>query len=374
MDISRPLRASDSFSFRLVAGRVNAVNQMVPLDSLVCITSDSLFKIDGGQDGYLSPTSFVAKRQNGRGGSRLPPLVIDANAFYQSSVGNVVRVIGYEFETDSQQSNDVTIFSPHLFRGRNIRSWAYAQEPRSVIWTVFDDGGAACFTWEKEQQVWGWTEIETDGLFETVAVISESGEDRAYFTVRRGEKLLIERMASTRFATIEDACYLDSAVTYAFSTPQTVLNNLDHLEGRTIQALADGAVVTGLVVSGGKVTLPAAASKVTAGLPYTAAIQTLPLAYQGKGGWVQAKPGAVSKAVVRLIDSRGVKVGPTEAKLERLRARRDELPGEVNALKTGLFETYLQPDISGELSIWVQSDEPLPMTVTGVFCDPNTAS
>lgn len=374
MDISRPLRASDSFSFKLVAGRVNAVNQMVPLDSLICITSDSLFRINGGQDGYLSPTSFQAKRQNGRGGSRLPPLVIDANAFYQSSVGNVVRVIGYEFETDSQQSNDVTIFSPHLFRGRNIRSWAYAQEPRSVIWAIFDDGKAACFTWEKEQQVWGWTEIETDGLFETVAVISENGEDRAYFTVRRNGKLLIERMASARWDAVEDCCYLDSAVSYQFDTPQTVLKNLEHLEGRTIQALADGAVVTGLVVSGGKVTLPNAATKVTAGLPYSAAIQTLPLAFQAKGGWVQAKPGTISKAVVRLIDSRGVKAGPTQGKLERLRSRVDELPGEVNALKTGLFEVFLQAHLSGELQVWVQSDDPLPFTCTGVFCDPQVAS
>lgn len=374
MDISRPLRASDSFSFRLVAGRVNAVNQMVPLDSLICITSDSLFQINGGQDGYLSPTSFQAKRQNGRGGSRLPPLVIDANAFYQSSVGNVVRVIGYEFETDSQQSNDVTIFSPHLFRGRNIRSWAYAQEPRSLIWAVFDDGKAACFTWEKEQQVWGWTEIETDGLFETVAVISESGEDRAYFSVRRNGKLLIERMAATRWDSIEDACFLDSAVTYQFAAPSTVLNNLEHLEGKTISALVDGKVVPDLVVTGGKVTLPYGGTKVTAGLPYSAFIQTLPLAYQGKGGWIQAKPGAVSKAVVRLIDSRGVQVGPKQDKLERLRTRRDELPGEPNDPKTGLYETYLQPDISGELSVWVQSDDPLPMTVTGVFCDPQTAS
>lgn len=374
MDISRPLRASDAFSFRLVAGRVNAVNQMVPLDNLICITSDSLFKITAGQDGFLSPTSFNSKRQNGRGGSRLPPLVVDANAFYQTSVGNSVRVIGYEFQTDSTQSNDITIFSPHFFRSFGILSWAYAQEPRSVIWAVRNDGKALCFTWEKEQQVWGWTLIETDGLFETVCVISENGEDRAYFTVRRGSKLLIERMAAVRWDRIEDCCFLDSAVTYEFTEPTAELTNLGHLEGRTISALVDGNVVNGLVVENGKVTLPNAGLKVTAGLPYSTYIQTLPLAFQGRGGWVQAKPGAISKAVVRLVDSRGVKAGPAQARLERLRNRQDELPGEPNALKTGLYETYLDANISGELSVWVQSDDPLPMTITGVFCDPAIAS
>ena len=374
MDTSRPLRDSDAFAFRLVAGRVNAVNQLVPLDSLLCLTSDSIFKITGGQDGYISPSAFNSKRQNGRGGSRLPPLVIDSNAFYQTSVGNSIRVIGYEFQTDSTQSNDVAIFSPHLFRGFDIISWAYAQEPRSLVWAVRSDGKLLCFTWEKEQQVWGWTICETDGLVESVCVISESGEDRLYLTVRRNSRLLIERMASARFDTIDDACYLDSAVSYLFDPPATELNNLDHLEGLTIKALADGNVVSGLVVRGGKVTLPNAAGRVTAGLGFTATIQTLPLTFEGKNGAILAKPQTASQAVVRLVNSRGVKIGPRADKLETMRARQNEAPGEPHALKTGLFETYLQANISGECSVVVQSDDPLPMTVTAIAIDPAVSS
>jgi len=373
MDISRPLRDSDSFSFRLVAGRVNAVNQLVPLDSLISITSDSIFKITGGQDGYLSPATFNSRRQNGRGGSRLNPLVVDSNAFYQTSVGNTIRVIGYEFETDSTQSNDITIFSPHLFRGFNITRWAYAQEPRSVIYAVRDDGKALCFTWEKEQQVWGWTVFETEGLYEDVAVISESGEDRAYWLVRRNGNLLIERSAAAEWDGVENTCFLDSAVTYAFPTAATVCNNLDHLEGLTVSAIADGSVVSGLVVTDGKVTLPDAASVVTVGLPYTAAIQTLPLVIEGKSGMTLAKPQTAGKVVLRMIDSRGVKAGPSEARLETLRQRTNELPGDPNALKTGMYEVTMKHEISDGVSVWVQSDEPLPMTVTGIYFDPSVS-
>lgn len=371
MDISRPIRDSDSFSFRLVAGRVNAVNQLVPLDTLISITSDSIFKITGGQAGFISPTSFISRRQNGRGGSRLNPLVVDANAFYQTSVGNTIRVIGYEFQTDSTSSNDITIFSPHLFRSHNIVSWAYAQEPRSVIYAVREDGKALCFTWEKEQEVWGWTVFETDGTFETVAVISENGEDRAYFTVRRNGFLLIERMAAATWSGVENSCYLDSAVTYAFDTPAMVCNNLDHLEGKTVSALADGNVVSGLVVTGGKVTLPDAASVVTVGLPFTAVIQTLPLAIDGRSGVTLAKKQTAGKCIVRLIDSRGVKAGPSSGRLEVLRSRQYELPGQVNALKTGMFEVTMPPEINDGVQVWVQSDDPLPMTVTGVMVDPS---
>lgn len=373
MDITRPLRASDAITFKLVAGRVNAVNQLVSMDSLICVTSDSIFKITGGTEGFISPLSFISKRQNGRGGSRLGPLVIDANAFYQTSVGNAIRVIGYEFQTDSTQSNDVTIYSPHFFRGFNVVSWAYAQEPRSIIWAARDDGKLLCFTWEKEQEVWGWTLCETDGLVETVCVISEGGEDRLYMTVRRGGRLLIERMAAARWDTIDDTCFLDSAISYAFDTPQTVLNNLDHLNGRTIKVLADGDVVSGLVVAGGKVTLPNAVSVATAGLPFTAEIETLPLAFQGSTGSVVNKPQSSAKALVRVINSRGIKAGPTVDKLDSLRPRNRPVLGQPAALENGVLETFTKPHISGGSTCVVQSSDPLPLTITGILLDPSVA-
>ena len=373
MDISRPLKASDAVSFALVAGRVNAVNQLVSMNELLALTSDAIFKVQGGQAGYISATDFVVRRQNGRGASRLSPLVIDSVCFYQTSVGNGVRTLGYEFQTDSINSNDVTIFSPHLFRGFDIKAWAYAQEPRSVIWAVRSDGKLLCFTWEQEQQVWGWTLCETDGPVESICVISEANEDRLYLTVWRGKKLVIERMAAARWDAVEDCCFLDSAVTYYFDEPATMLRNLDHLEGKTVSALADGGVITGLVVQNGKVELEQAALKVTIGLPYRATIETLPLAYQGQAGWTIARPQTQAKAVIRLIDSRGVKAGPTDATLEPLRSRINELPGQPPALMTGLYETYLRPDINGGARMVVRSDDPLPLTVSAIYLDPSVS-
>jgi hypothetical protein len=373
MDISRPLKASDAFSFALVAGRVNAVNQLVSINNLLALTSDSIFKIEGGQAGYVSATDFVTRRQNGRGSSRLSPLVVDSVCFYQTSVGNGVRTLGYEFQSDSINSNDVTIFSPDLFRGFDIVSWAYAQEPRSLIWAARSDGKLLCFTWEQEQQVWGWTLCETDGLVESVCVISENGEDRLYLTVRRGEKLLIERMAAARWSTVERSCFLDSAITYEFDEPETLLTNLQHLEGRTITAIADGGVVTDLVVTDGQTTLPFPATIVTAGIPFTSTIETLPLAYQDRGGWTLAKAQTQAKAVLRLVDSRGVAVGPTEALLEALRSRVNELPGQPASLLNGMYDVTLRPNLNDGARLVVQSTDPLPMTVTAIYLDPSVS-
>lgn len=374
MDISRPLKASDALSFALVAGRVNAVNQLVSVGNLLAMTSDSVFKVTGGNEDYLTPTNVSTRRQNGRGSSRLNPLVVDTVVFYKQQVGCVVRSLGYSFEKDGYPTNDVTIFSPHLFEGFDIASWAYAQEPRSLIWAVRSDGKLLCFTWEEEQQVWGWTLCETDGRVESVAVISERGEDRLYMTVWRTvqgvERLFIERMAAAQWDVQDDCCFLDAARTYRFAEAETVLRNLWHLEGRDVVALADGNVVRGLTVQRGQVTLPNAASVVTVGLPYDTLIETLPLAIQGRSGWTLAKPQQAARAVVDVIKTRGLQVGPTDTKLETVKSRSNEPLGSANALKTERLEVTLQAHTSDGVQIVVKSSDPLPMTVGGIYLDP----
>ena len=373
MDVSRPLKASDALSFALVAGRVNAVNQLVSMSSLLALSSDAIFKVEGGQGGYITAVDFTVRRENGRGASRLSPLVVDNVCFYQTAIGNSVRTLGYEFQSDSINSNDVTIFSPHFFRGFDIKSWAYAQEPRSLIWAVRNDGKVLCFTWEQEQQIWGWTLCDFGGFVESVAVVSEGGEDRLYLTVRRNGRLLIERMAAAAWSGVERTCFLDSAVTYEFAAPATVCRNLDHLEGMTVAALADGDVHSDLKVVGGIVTLPAAASVVTVGLPFTATIETLPLAIETRSGWIVGKVQTQSKALVRVVDTRGIKVGPSVGKLEPYRSRTNEAPGQSNSLLTGVLEAYLKPELNRGAKVVVQSAEPLPMTITGVYLDPSIA-
>jgi hypothetical protein len=379
MDVSRPLKASDALSFALVAGKVNAVNQLVSMSSLLALTSDSVFSVNGGQEGFLTPSNIVTDRQTGRGSSRLNPILIDNVAFYQVAIGSAVRTLGFDFQVDGYNSNDITIFSPHMFRGLTIVSWAYAAEPFSVIWAARDDGKLLAFTWQQEQQVWGWTICETDGAVESVCSISEGGEDRVYLSIMRNGVRYIERMASAFWDTEDDACFVDCAVTYSFSTPTSTLINLWHLEGREVVAVADRAVVRNLLVSGGKVTLLTPARRVTIGLPYTATIETLPLAKETQQGWTLAKPQQAVKVALRVKDSRGFLVGPSESKLEAPRSRSNEPPGTPARLRTGIVPSILAPDIRSDdrgdagVTVVIQSSDPLPLTVTAVLYDPSVS-
>lgn len=383
-DQSIPLRADDGIVIAANAGRVNAINQLVATTSLLALTSDSLFRVDSGADGgYLtaSPPATV-RRQVGRGSSRLSPLVVDNVVFYAPSVGAGVRSINYKFEVDSLTSDDVSIFSPHFFEGFGITSWCYAQEPRSIIWAARNDGKLLAFTWEQAQQVWGWTLCETDGFVTSCCCIPENGEDRVYLTVRRTidgqEKTFIERMASTRWDSVADCCFLDCAVSFAYDEPRQTFRNLWHLEGQTVWGLCDGFVVKGLVVANGRVTLDDSVgpvSKATFGLPYDVDIQTMPVMFNGSAGSNAARKQQPGEIAVHLRNSRGVRVGSgkedgAEPTTHPIKPRKSEAWGEADRLLDGKYLIDSPNVVSGQASVYVKQTDPLPLTLIGVFLDP----
>lgn len=380
MDRSQPLRENDSLSFTIAAGKVNSINQLVSTTGLLALSSDSIFTVDGdGQGGILvgnSPPS--PKRQVGRGTSRIPAIVVDNVVFYIPSVGSTVRTIFYSFDVDGQKSNDVSIFSPHFFEGMSIVSWCYAQEPRSLIWAVRSDGALLCFTWEQEQNVWGWTQCDTDGRYLDCISISENGEDRVYFIVERQvqgvTRRFIERMAPHLWQDVSDCVYLDCAVSGEFAEPRATFSGLWHLEGRTdVAGLVDGVAVTGLTVTDGTVTLPSikpTASKVTFGIPFTADIETLPLRFNAQGsGWNIGRQQQAGDAVLTVRNSRSVFAGTDEANLFLIKNRVDEAYGAPDDLMTGDYVVSMANKATDKITVLVRSDAPLPLTVLGIAPD-----
>jgi len=379
-DRSRPLRDDDSLSFSIVAGRVNAVEQLASTTSLIALTSDSIFNVDGdGAGGVLTASSQAARRQIGRGSSRLPPLVIDNVVFYSPSTGDSVRTIGYSFEFDGLKSSDVSIYSPHFLDGFDIVSWCYSQEPRSLIWAARSDGKLLCFTWEQEQNVWGWTLCETDGLVKSVCCITEGGEDRVYMIVERElegvPRTFMERMVSHRWDAITETCFMDCAVSATFETARSEFSGLWHLEGRTdVVGIVDGVAVHGLTVTDGQVTLPenvGTGSVVSFGIPYQVDVTTLPVRFNAQGeGFNVGRKQQTGQITLSLHESRSVFAGVNADNLYLIKSRTGEAWGAPDDLMTGDYLLDSANVVSGEASVHVRQTSPLPFTLLGVFMEP----
>ncbi len=374
MDYSRPAKGDDAFSFALLGKRVNAVNQLASSTSLLALTTDSIMSMAGADGSALGVGTPVMKRESSRGASRLPAVEVDDIIFFQPNQGSSVRALGFTFEVDGYRSNDVTIFSPHLFETDEIVAWAYQTEPNSCVWCVMRSGLLLCFTWEREQDVWGWTVCETDGYFEDVSVITEDGLDRVYVIVRRtiaGEEVrFYERMAVPHGGDYAAACHLDCAVTQVFATPSAVVGGLHHLEGAEVSAFYDGYAVTGLTVVDGQVTLPTEATVATVGLPYVAEIETLPMTLQARTGSAHVQRQTIGKVTLRALDTKGVEIQVNGAEFEPIAERQSEHMGLLPDIEERDYPVSPSSSWSNAATLTIRQTQPLPMNITGIFVEP----
>jgi hypothetical protein len=388
MDFTRPTREDDAFVIGLVANKVNAVNKLVSTkQGLLALTSNNIFSIQGSNEDYIaaSPPPRV-RPEVSRGVSRLKPVSLDNVTFYETSKTGEIRAIGYKFEIDGLQTDDMTIFSRHLFTNYNIVDWAFSEKPMSALIGVRSDGKLLMLTWDQAQQVWGWTLCETDGTFVGVTGVTEQGEDRVYFLVQRtiqgGTKLYVERMGSELWTDQKNACLLDCARTFNSPIKISQVDRLDHLEGKTVYAFVDGNVITDnggapLVVANGKITLPISGYIITVGLPFTATIETLPLAMQTGQGWNVARPQQVNKAVLRVVETRGIRAGTNAVdasgnytSLFPVKQRENEPYGQPTSLKTGDFQVDMAGTTGNETVVVVQSTDPTPMHISAILVEP----
>ena len=369
---SSPAKAADSITFRIRSKKLNEIRSFVPAKGLLVFTSVAEWVITGGNDGFLSPSNITRTNQGYRGASVLQPINIGNTILFAQRTGGVVRDMAFQFSEDGYTGNDLTVLARHLFIGRRIVAWDYAQSPHSIVWCVLDDGSLVSLTYMREHEVWGWTRHETDGAFEDVAVIPHGEEDQPYFIVRRtvkGQtKRYIERLRSREVKGLNDCFFVDSGLTYS-GAPATVITGLWHLEGKTVTALADGNVVRGLTVNAGQVTLPNAASVVHVGLPYTAEIETLELdlgAVRGLGT-VQGRVKSVSAVNMRVEKSRGMFIGPERNKMREWKQRAFEAYGSPIELFTGDFLQRMDADWNTSGNVVIQQRDPLPMAVLAVM-------
>lgn len=382
MDFTRPSRADDAFAIGLVSTKVNTVNQLYSFkQGLLALTSHNIFSVQGSNEDYITATPPPRIRPEiRRGSSFLNPIGVEEVMFYETAKSSEIRTLGYEFQIDGVRSNDITIFSRHLFEDRTIAAWDYAEKPGSIILTVMDNGSLNCLTWDAAQEVWGWTTWTTDGLYKGVAVITETGEDRVYFLIQRTingvTKLYIERMASELWAKNGKsyACYLDCARTYTNTVPISVFDRLDHLEGKTVTAWVDGNQVSTnagnpLVVTGGSLTLPVAGLIVTIGLPYTATMKTLPLAKETPQGWTVARPQDATKAIIKVISTGEFKAGASSTSLFDVKLPvADSYIGGV-PLYTGDIHHDIGGSSGNETTLTIQSSTADPLHVAAIFLD-----
>lgn len=369
MAYSLPTRDDDSINIRVSAREANTIRHLVPLQNLALLTSSAEWRMTSINTDAITPSSVSVRPQSYIGANNVQPIIVNNNLLYGAARGGHVREMAYNWQANGYITGDLSLRAPHLFDGQNIVDMAYAKAPQPICWFVSDSGKLLGLTYVPEQQVGAWHWHDTDGLFESCAVVAEGNEDVLYVIVNRTvngtQRRYVERMASRRFATQADAFFVDAGLTYS-GAPATVISGLSHLEGKTVNILGDGAVFPQAVVSGGQVALAYSASKVQIGLPITADLQTLPLAMQIDNGFGQGRQKNVNKAWLRVYQSGGIFIGPDADSLKEAKPRTNEPYGTPPSLKSTEIPVMLTPTWADSGQVFVRQKDPLPLTVVSL--------
>ncbi len=369
LNYSLPTRDDDAISFRVAAREANTIRHIVPLQSLVLLTSSAEWRVTSLNSDAITPTTVSVRPQSYIGSSNVQPVIINNNLIYAAARGGHMRELAYSWQASGFVTGDLSLRAPHLFDNLDIVDMAYAKAPQPIVWAVSSNGKLLGLTYVPEQQVGAWHQHDTDGTFESCCVVAEGNEDVLYViakrTVNGSTVRYVERMASRMWATQADAFYVDAGATYSGS-PATTISGLSWLEGKTVNILADGAVHPQRVVTGGAITLDVAASKVQVGLPIVADVQTLPWNAQLDAALGQGRTKNVNKVYLRVNKSGSVFVGPDASHLTEYKQRTTEPYGSPPKLVSDEILVVISPSWNNSGQVFVRQSNPLPITLVSM--------
>lgn len=369
LNYSIPTRATDRISLRIDGRRLSSIMHMVPMGHLIALTRSGTFRVTPVNSDSLTPATVTVRAQNNVGSSYVQPLVVGSHILFVDARGNHLRDIPITATVvDGMEPADLSVRASHLVADRETRSMDVQIAPVPIVWQVQVDGEVNAMTFIPEQEVAAWSRIDTDGLIESVAVVTEGGEDRVYLEVARTfngvTTRYIERTAPLEQDqdTLADSWFVDCGQVYD-STPTTNISGATHLNGRTVAVLADG-VATTRVISGGAFTKPltTAASRIVWGIPFESEIVTLPAPMQIEG-FGTGRPKNVDKVWARVVNSARFQVG-AENGSDLAYARNDAL--DWSGLVTGEVECVVPGGWHRDGAVRIRQTDPVPLNVAGI--------
>jgi hypothetical protein len=367
---------TDAIAITIAADSADPITWLTGMKALLVGTGGGEWRISS--EGYtepVTPLNVIARRESNWGAADAQPAPVDQSVLYVARHNRKIREFFYS-EVDGSKNTDLSILAEHLTSsGHNratISQIAFQRDPDAILWCVQADGRLLGLTYNRAQEVIGWHDHDTNaGSVENICVIPGSGRDELWLQTRRvvnnAATRFVELMSTSEAYAQENAWYVDAGLQYNGSGATTI-TGLGHLNGASVDVLADGAAVARTTVNAGSIVLTNAASNVIAGLPYTSKMETMRLSSQAMAGTEQTRKKRISSVGVRVYRTGPFSAGYNEASVDvvPLRTTSDTMNAAI-PLYTGDKEIKaFRSDWDRDGFIWVITEIPMPLTVLAV--------
>ena len=389
----------DSLFFTLASTTGGRLQWLVSKSSLLIGTTlDEWSLSSSSATGPLTPTNVQAQVQSNYGSTSIPAMVVNDTVLYVQRMSRKIRELIYTFSSETWVSNDITVLSEQTTR-TEITEVAYQRVPDAIYWFVRGDGQLVSLTYEREQQVVGFSRHTTDGVFESVASINGAdGEDEVWVAVRRtingATKRYIERFDMGMREALDTAdkanwVYADSSVKLDYvagATPTATITGLSHLNGKnvviwggvynaTLGTVTYGVIPptintsTGLpsVVASGQITAQTPLVAWVVGLAYTSTIVPQRVEAQLSDGTSQGRKMRIPRFNAKIYQSFAGEYSSDGTTWYPMVARQtvgfmDDSPSVIN----GYTRMFLSSNWSDGTDMYLRQTLPVPFTVAAI--------
>ena len=376
------LEDDDAVNVTIASDKVNVIKHLLPARFLQILTTSAEFTLSGGTGlEAVTPTNVNVLRETTFGTSATRPLRAAASTIMVQKGGEKVKEVTFDESTDGLVGIDLTILAEHLTRG-GISAMEWQQEPELLLWFVRNDGLLVGLSYDRANDTIGWHSHplganSSGAIVESITSIPSGSEDQIYLSVKRTINgtvtRTIEALSVFEFGEdVADAYFVDCGITYSGSATSSI-SGLDHLEGETVQVLADGATHPDVTVSSGSVTLDRQVTKAHIGYSFDSIVETLRMEAGANDGIAQGKIKRIHGVTVRFLKTVGAEIGPDLNNLDRLPFRDSSMSMDVAVpLFTGDKEISFPSGYDDDAQVVVRQTQPLPMTVLAVMRRSNT--
>lgn len=380
--------ATSSIRTNLSSDQVNQITSLLSTSSaLLVFTEGAEWQIRSLSTAEaFGPLNIDPREETAYGSRAIQPIRVGESVLFVTTSGRKLRQLRYSFEAENLLAPEMTVRADHIMRiGSTWMSWV--NEPTKSLLVGRSDGQILNFTYDRDQEVFGWSRFVIGGVFGSGAAVCESGcaipdpdntRDEPFIIVKRTinsqTKRYIEYISPKTEEEDDDtlAVYVDSAVVEQNGSEVASATGLHHLKGLTVSYVGDGSYHGEITVAAdGSATGTSNAANIVAGIKYRSEYISLKSNPASSAGTSQGKVQRAADIVYRVDRTRGGQGGTDVDDLTDipdLNYRDPNTPvGSAPPLITGDIQLRPKTQWSDDSRVVFVTEEPFPATLLAVF-------
>jgi hypothetical protein len=211
------LTDSDPYEYTLDVDAVTPIKFIQPArQGLLIFTTAGVSMLRAADGVSVSASSGVLDPQSAYGISSIAPVSLGEDIAYIQALNRGMRLLIYDANARQFEGREISVLASHFFNGRGIRALAFGLETNKIGYGVYEDGSMFSVTIDRNQEVFAFTPLWTQGrVLDVVSVISGSFQ-QIYLLVLRVidgvDKLVLEALREDAPKWIDDEVHLDASL------------------------------------------------------------------------------------------------------------------------------------------------------------------